>query len=116
MSQVIMLFLFPIGLYFYIFVERKNRPEYEKVFDDFQKRISQNTRLSNENKLLRFKTMLSNNDYRITFEDKVNIKAEKKIFSISLLMMSLGIFFIGVVMYLVYFYFFQKAHQVHYYL
>jgi hypothetical protein len=46
-----MLFLFPIGFYFYFFVERKNRPAYEKVFDDFQRKIQDNTALSNKQKV-----------------------------------------------------------------
>ena len=50
MTQVIMMFFFPIGIYFYFFVEKKNRPKYQKTFDDFQIDIKNNSTLNDEEK------------------------------------------------------------------
>jgi hypothetical protein len=114
MSQVIMIFLFPIGFYFYFFVERKNRHEYQQTFDDFQKKISQSRKLSQEEKLEHFQAMLINNDYKICKETLDSIEGEKKIFSMSLFTMTLGIFFVGAVFYLLYFYYIQEPHTMVY--
>jgi len=114
MSQVIMILLFPIGLYFYFFVERKNTSQYQQIFNDFQRDIKQNSRLSKEAKILQFKMMLMKNGYTIKIQTNEDIKGEKKILSMSLFMMSLGVFYIGAVFYLLYFYYIQKAHEVHY--
>ncbi|SFV57966.1 hypothetical protein MNB_SV-13-970 [hydrothermal vent metagenome] len=114
MTQVIMLFLFPIGLYFYFFVERKNNKEYQDTFDDFQRDIRASRRLSQEEKMEDFKLMLMNNEYKIIREDEMSIEGEKKIFSMSLFTMSVGFFYVGVVIYLLYFYYFQKPHLVRY--
>jgi len=51
MSQVIMMFLFPIGLYFYFFVERRDRPKYQKIFDDFGESIQKDSRLTDAQKI-----------------------------------------------------------------
>lgn len=114
MTQVIMIFLLPIGIYFYFFVERKDRDEYQRTFDDFQNTLSQNTRLTQTEKMNRFTMMLRNNGYRIISEDKESVTGEKKIFSMSLFVIGLGFFYVGVVIYLLYFFYFQSPHSVRY--
>ena len=93
MSQVIMIFLFPIGLYFYFFVEKKERVKNQKIFDDFKESIKSNTKLSSS-------------------ENKVH--GEKKLFSMSLLAMGAGLYMVGMVFYLLYYYLVQKPHIVEY--
>jgi len=114
MTQVIMLFLFPIGFYFYFFVERKEKPKYQKIFDDFQQKIASNQRLNDSEKIEKFKMMLVRNGYTLTEVKNSKVVGEKRIMSMSLFTMSAGFFYIGAVIYLLYFYYFQKPHRVEY--
>ena len=115
MSQVIMWFLFPLGLYFYFFVERKNHPAYEKVFTDFETLIQNNTHLSDAQKIQQYKEMLLKNEYKIIETSSTSIVGEKRIFSMSLFAMSAGLYLIGVVFYLLYWYYLQRPHRVVFY-
>lgn len=112
MSQVILLLLFPIGFYFYFFKERPARPAYAKVFTDFEADIQDDDTLSQGNKIEHFKEMLLKNDYKIIKTTTTVVMAEKKIFSMSLFTISVGLFYVGAVAYLVYFYYFQKPHRI----
>ena len=114
MSQVIMLFLFPIGVYFYFFVEKKGKIAYQKVFDDYQEQIHSNTALNDTEKLQHYKDMLIQNDYKITEQTDTTVRGEKRIFYMSLLAMGLGIYFVGALFYLVYYYWIQDPHVVVY--
>ena len=112
MSQVIMWFLFPIGLYFYFFVERKNRPAYEKVFTDYEASVQNNPTLSDAQKIHQYKEMLRKNEYKIIKTTSTSIAGEKRIFSMSLFAMSAGLYLVGVVFYLLYWYYLQTPHRV----
>lgn len=112
MSQVIMLFPFPIGLYFYFFVERKNRPAYEKVFDDFHIETKRNYLLSKEEKIQHYKNMLLKNNYIIKEKTSIKVIGEKRIFSMSLFAMGVGLYFVGAILYMAYYYWLQKPHRV----
>jgi len=112
MSQVIMLLLFPIGLYFYFFKERPARHNYNKVFTDFETKVQNNSTLSDTEKIKHYKEMLQKNGYKITKTSSKCITAEKRIFSMSLFAMSIGFYYIGAVIYLLYYYFLQKPHKI----
>jgi len=112
MSQVIMILLFPIGLYFYFFKERPSRPAYNKVFTDFETEIQEDTSLLETDKIQRYKEMLLKNDYKIIESTIHCIVGEKRIFSMSLFAMSVGFYYVGAVIYLLYFYYFQTPHRV----
>ena len=112
MSQVIMLFLFPIGAYFYFFVERKNRPAYEKVFSDFQTKIQNTPKLSSKETLENYQNMLLKNGYEITETSETKVVGKKRIFSMSLFAMGIGLYFVGAVFYLLYNRYLQKPHQI----
>ncbi len=112
MSQVIMILLFPIGLYFYFFVEKKVRPAYDKVFSDFEKTIQIDSTLSQKQKIQRYKEMLLKNDYNITDTTTTSVSGEKKIFSMSLFAMSVGVYYVGAMIYLIYFFYVQKPHVI----
>lgn len=114
MSQVIMLFLFPLGVYFYFFVERKDRSKYEAVFTDFQKKVRNDTALDQEEKKTLFQSMLKQNGYTLTSTSKTQICGEKRILSMSLLAMSLGVYLVGVFVYLGYYFWIQKPHKICY--
>jgi hypothetical protein len=112
MSQVIMLLLFPIGFYFYFFVERKARPAYEKIFTDFEHKTQQSATLNDQEKIALFKEMLLINDYRIKEVTTYSVTAQRNIFSMSIFAMGVGLYFVGAVIYVLYFYFLQTTHKV----
>jgi len=114
MSQVIMMFLFPIGLYFYFFVERRDRPKYQKIFDDFGESIQNDSTLTHAQKIEKYNAMLRQNGYTIVESSKNKVRAEKRILSMSLLAMSIGAYYVGVFVYLAYHYWVQKPHVVEY--
>ena len=114
MSQVIMIFLFPIGLYFYFFVERRDRPKYQKIFDDFGAKVGADDRLSDTEKKEQYIQMLKQNGYKITKNTRNEVRGEKKILSMSLLAMSIGVYYVGVFVYLGYYFWVQKPHVVVY--
>ncbi len=111
MTQVIMLMLLPIGLYFYFFVEKKHNETYQKTFDDFQLTIEQKD-MPDFAKIKAFEAMLLKNNYKITKKTEVSVEGEKKIMSMSLFAASLGVLYIGLLIYLVYYFYYQKAHAV----
>ncbi|MCF6244647.1 MAG: hypothetical protein L3J43_06385 [Sulfurovum sp.] len=112
MSQVIMLLLFPIGLYFYFAYELKSMPAYQKTFDAFEQKIREDSTLSNDEKQKLYTQMLEKNGYTIVKRSTSGVKGQKRIFYMSLLAMGLGLYFVGAVVYLIYFFFFQKPHVV----
>jgi len=112
MSQVIMLLLFPIGLYFYFFKERPARPRYYQVFTDFEAKVQNKTTLSDAHKIQLYQEMLEKNDYKIVEITPRTVIGEKRIFSMSLFAMSAGLYFVGVVFYLLYWYYLQTPHRV----
>ena len=112
MSQVIMWFLFPIGLYFYFFKERPSRPAYNKIFTDFETKVQNDSTLSDTDKIQRYKEMLGKNEYKIVQTTPECIVGEKRIFSMSLFAMSAGLYLVGVVFYLLYWYYLQTPHRV----
>ena len=114
MSQVIMIFLFPIGLYFYFFVEKKDKPKYQKVFDDFRSKIKNANNLNNEEKMKQYEDMLRQNGYTIVDATRTSVRGEKRILSMSLLAMSIGVYYVGIFAYLAYYFWMQKPHVVVY--
>jgi len=114
MSQVIMIFLFPIGLYFYFLVEKKDKPKYQKVFDDFRSKIKNANNLNNEEKMKQYEDMLRQNGYTIVDATRTSVRGEKSILSMSLLAMSIGVYYVGIFAYLAYYFWMQKPHVVVY--
>jgi len=103
-------------LYFYLRYERKSMPKYQKIFDAYQITIQNNTELEDKEKLRLYKEMLLNNDYKIVAQTDKSIEGEKKIFFMSLFVMGLGLFFVGGLVYLLYFNFIQKPHEVRFFI
>ena len=97
---------------FLLFKERKARPAYEKIFSDFNNDIRDDNALSQSDKIQRYKDMLRKNDYKIIETTETSVTGEKKIFSMSLFAMSVGLYYVGAVVYLLYFYTMQSPHRV----
>ncbi|MGM0533957.1 MAG: hypothetical protein ACQERK_05640 [Campylobacterota bacterium] len=91
-----------IGLVIFIF-EQKNKKSYRQVFDDFIVQM-QNSNQPKEEKIARIKAMLSNNGYSVK-EDASSITGEKKIFSLGLLLATLGLYYL-------YFLLLQRPHRI----
>ena len=109
--SVVMLFVFPIGLAFFLH-ERKDRPRYQAIFDTFFEEVRSNPSLSNHEKIEHVQKMMLLNVYHITEKSDASIQAERKIMSVGMLLMTLGFFYVGAALYLAYFYFLQKPHKL----
>jgi hypothetical protein len=112
MTTILMMFLFPIGLYTYFVIEKKTKKEYQLVFDDFQKKIGSSSKITDAEKVHLFEQMLLQNGYTIVNIDKSTVMGEKKVLSIAFIMMGLGIYIVGLFFYLAYYFWFQKPHRV----
>ena len=91
-----------IGIIVFIF-EQKNKKSYQKVFDDFilQTRQSKGTK---EEKITKIKAMLNNNGYEV-FDEGAKLIATKKIFSLGLLLATLGLYYL-------YYLLLQQPHRI----
>ncbi len=113
--SVLMLLLFPIGLFLYFYVEKNERSSYQKLFDDFGAKIEADTSLDKAEKKERYIRMLKSNGYSIIKISDTSIYAEKKIFGIGLFFIATGVLYlVGALLYLAYFYWIQKPHRVEY--
>ena len=116
MTTILMMFLFPIGLYTYFVIEKKSKKEYQKVFDDFQIKTSTNSKLEAKDKINLFEQMLLQNEYEVTEINEYSVVGEKKVLSLAFIFMGLGLYIIGIFFYLAYYFWFQKPHKVEFYL
>jgi len=112
MTTILMMFLFPIGLYTYFVIEKKTKKEYQLVFDNFQKKTASSVKMSDEEKVYLFEQMLLQNGYSIVKINSSSVVGEKKVLSMALIMMGLGIYIVGLFFYLAYYFWFQKPHRV----
>lgn len=112
MTTIIMMFLFPIGLYTYFVIEKRTKKEYQAVFDNFQQETVANAKLNNQEKLNLFEQMLLQNGYEIKELNGTSVVGEKKVLSMAFIFMGLGLYFVGLFFYLAYFFWFQKPHRV----
>ena len=112
MTTILMIILFPLGLYVYFGREKKDKLAYQKVFDDFHAKTLANAKLTDKEKLLKFELMLEQNDYEIIEVTEKKVVAKRKILSMGLIMIGLGLYIVGLFLYLFYFYVFQKPHTV----
>lgn len=111
MSGLAMIFIFPIGVAFFIF-ELKYKKAYENVFESFFEEVRANDTLNNSEKIAHVQKMYEKNSYHILSKSEREIVAEKKIFSVGLFFMGLGMAYIGAALYLAYYFWIKKAHQV----
>jgi len=112
MTTIIMLLMFPIGLYIYFNVEKQDNKRYLAVFDDFYHQTLKSSSLSDSDKIVRFEQMLEKNGYELIEVTKSRVVAEKKILSMGLMMIGIGVYFIGLLIYLLYYFYLQKPHRI----
>ena len=109
MTTIIMIFALPIGL-FLLLGEKKAQATYQAIFDDFYKTVK-NENLDKTKKIEVFEDMLTKNHYAIkaTADEVIG---EKKIFSVGWLFIGIGSLYVGLLVYIVYYLYFQKPHVV----
>ena len=112
MTTVIMMLMFPMGLYTYLVIEKRVRREYQEVFDAFEYKTASNPSLNSSQKVELFEQMLMKNGYEVVSVDASHVVGEKKVLSMAWMMMGLGIYIIGLFFYLAYYFWFQKPHRV----
>jgi len=112
MTTILMLLMFPIGLYVYYGMEKKDNRAYQAVFDNFYKETLNNKKLTKKDKLIRFEQMLEQNGYKIVEVTSTKVVAQKKILSMGLMMIGVGIYFIGLLVYLLYYFYIQAPHKI----
>lgn len=110
MNTIIMIFALPIGI-FLLLGEKKARAKYQAVFDDFYQDTS-SKKYAKEEKISLYEEMLVTNHYTITGKNKEAVIGEKKIFSIGWLFMGVGTLYVGLIVYILYYLYFQKPHVV----
>ena len=101
-----------IGFYFFFIIGRKTFSEYRKVFVDFEKKIQADTELDTREKQEIYKAMLHKNNYTVVENNPTKVVGERKIFDLALMALGLGAFYVGGLIYIVYYLYFQKPHRV----
>jgi hypothetical protein len=112
MTTILMLLMLPIGLYVYFGREKKDKEVYFAVFDDFYKKTVKSKILSEHQKIERFEQMLEQNGYKIVEVTSTKVVAQKKILSMGLMMIGIGFYIIGLFVYLLYYFYLQKPHEI----
>jgi len=110
MGTIILIFLLPIAIYFYLFVEPKIKRRYFDTFTKFEDELRADKDLTDQQKLERYEAMLQNNRYTITHKTKTEIIGERKIFSMPIFAIGVGLYVVGALIYLLYFFFIQRPH------
>jgi len=110
MTTIIMLFALPIGI-FMLLGEKKAMAKYQAIFDDFYQ-DTKNQNYSQMQKIDLYEKMLYKNDYVIVEKSQDKVVGEKKIFSVGWMLIGVGTFYVGLLVYIVYFLYFQKPHVV----
>jgi uncharacterized membrane protein YukC len=106
-----MIFALPIGLYL-LAQEKKSMYRYQAIFDDFFRKVQADTTLSPKEKTTLLEEMLYKNGYTISAKEGHTVSGEKKIFSIGWLFVGIGTLYIGLIVYILYYLYFQKPHKL----
>jgi len=110
---VLVWFALPIGIYTIIF-ELKSKKKYNALFEDFYQKTIKSNKLSQKEKHAQILQLLKRNGYEVTEESKNKIIGEKKILSLGWIILTIGFIYVGVIFYLLYYYFIQKPHRLIY--
>ena len=108
-----MIFVLPIGIYL-LFQEKNGMRKYQAIFDDFFIKMKQDKTLNNKEKIDLLEDMLHLNSYNIINKSQIGVIGEKRLFSMGWLFVGIGTFYIGLIVYLSYFFYFQKPHIVNF--
>ena len=110
---VLVWFAIPIGIYTLLF-EKKSKKKYDALFEDFYQKTINNSKLSQEEKHGLMMQLLQKNGYKIVEERHDLLVGEKRVLSLGWIILGIGVLYIGVLFYLLYYYFIQKPHRLVY--
>jgi len=110
---VLVWFAIPIGIYTILF-ERKSKKKYDALFENFYQKTINNKNLSQKEKHTLMLQLLHKNGYKLVEENPNRMTGEKKILSLGWIILGIGFIYIGVMFYLIYYYFIQKPHRLNY--
>jgi uncharacterized membrane protein YukC len=110
---VLVWFAIPIGIYTLLF-EKKSKKKYDALFEEFYQKTLNNKKFSQKEKHDLMLQLLERNGYNLIEETPNKIIGEKKILSLGWILLGIGFIYIGVLFYLVYYYFIQKPHRLIY--
>jgi uncharacterized membrane protein YukC len=109
MTTIIMLISLPIGIYI-LFQEKEGMRKYQAVFDNFYGELQADNSLLKEEKLQLLQDMFYKNHYDVIQMQENSITAQKKLFSVGWLFVGIGTFYVGLIVYMLYYFYFQKPH------
>ncbi len=109
MTTIIMLISLPIGIYM-LLGEKEEMRKYQAVFDNFYNELYLDNSLSKEEKLKLLQNMFYKNHYDVVGMQENSIKAQKKLFSVGWLFVGTGTLYVGLIIYMLYYFYFQKPH------
>jgi len=110
---VLIWFAIPIGIYTILF-EQKSKKKYNALFEEFYQKTINNKKLSQEEKLGLITELLERNSYTIVEESDHHLVGERRILSLGWIILGLGLLYVGVIFYLIYYYLIQKPHRLVY--
>ena len=113
MNTIIMIFALPIGIYI-LYQEKRAMRKYQAIFDDFFLKVNQDEVMEQKEKVDLLEDMLYGNRYDVVDKTKDSVTGEKKLFSVGWMFVGMGMAYIGLVIYIIYFFYFQKPHSVYF--
>lgn len=111
MLYLLLPFFIPIGLYVLKY-EAQNNKKYFNTFKKFNENIRENTELTNQEKMVLYEKMLVKNRCKIIFKNKHEIIGECSKLSIGWILISVGFIYLGLIVYLIYYFFLKKNHKI----
>lgn len=112
MGTVVMIFILPVGLGF-LYVERKNQPKYQAIFDTFIEEVDTHEHYTDKEKLDHIARMFQLNNYTIE-RTSTSIEGRKRLYSVGAIFVGLGFVYIGALLYILYIRYIKKPHIVRY--
>lgn len=112
---LVFLITFVVGVVM-LYFELKQKKINSKKISDFISDIKDDQSLSNKEKGEKLVNLLSLNGYKVVRATKDRVKAIKKDISFALILISFGVFGVGVLFYLGYYYFIQKERVIEVYI
>ncbi len=110
---VLVWFALPIGIYTILY-ELKSKKKYNALFEDFYQKTINSKKLSQKEKHNQILQLLERNGYEVIEESEHKIVGEKKIISLGWIILGISFIYVGVIFYLLYYYFIQKPHRLVY--
>lgn len=112
MNQLLMLFALPIGILFFI-VDRRQQETNRKIAQTFIDEVKGNEGLSKKEKLEHIKKMFELNRFTVKMVSEKSLEATRKHLNLGTAILSFALvpFYIGVLIFILWFIFFKKPER-----